>query len=221
MIAAVLSVVLASTAAVAAPKPSAECVTYDGAYAQAPLMTVLGQTGSKVHLQDRALPCPQGSTCPWVRAGYVLPGDQVFVSAPLNGFRCVYMGARGRLTAGFLPDAALAVTASNDLITPAWLVGRWSDGNSLIVVSNKGGELVADGDAIWPGRNFNGPPGPNIGGFQGSARISGSTVTLSDGDCQVEARRRGPYLIVFDNANCGGMNVRFMGIYASGSPFKP
>jgi len=211
---------------VTAPRPSKDCVTYDAAYQQAPLMTVLGAPGSKVRLQDKAIPCRKGSTCPWVRAGYVVSGDQVFASAPTNGFRCIYVGSRGRLTAGFVPDAALAMAATSAAITPAWLNGRWSDGVDLIVISEKNSGLTADGDGVWPARNFTGWPPSREGSFQGvprisGDRISGDTVTIADGICRVAARRRGPYLIVSDSESCGGMNVRFMGIYVSGSTLKP
>jgi hypothetical protein len=184
-------------------------------------MTVLGLKGSKVHLQDQPLPCQQGATCPWVRAGYVVAGDQVFASGPVNGFRCVYVGATGKLSAGFVPNSALRVVEGDDAITPAWLIGRWSDGNDIIVVSKKEGELSAEGDGIWPGRNFAGPPGPNFGSFQGAPKMAGDKMTIEDGPCRVDAYRRGPYLIVSDNENCGGMNVRFKGIYVSGSTLKP
>jgi hypothetical protein len=35
----------------------------------------------------------------------------------------------------------------------------------------------------------------------------------SGADCDVTMRRRGPYLVVDDNRNCGGLNVTFEGIY--------
>jgi hypothetical protein len=206
---------------VIAPKPGKDCVTYDGAYEQAPLMKVLGPPGSRVRLQDKAVPCSKGSTCSWVRGGYVVPGDQVFASAPINGFRCIYVGSRGRLSAGFVPDAALAPATDSGAITPAWLVGRWSDGSDLIVISERNGQLMADGDGVWPGRDFAGPPGPHEGSFRGVPKISADTVTVADDICRVEARRRGPYLIFTDNSSCGGANVRFRGIYVSGSTLKP
>jgi len=34
-----------------------------------------------------------------------------------------------------------------------------------------------------------------------------------DAACAVTLERRGPYLLVNDNARCGGNNVRFVGIY--------
>ena len=34
-----------------------------------------------------------------------------------------------------------------------------------------------------------------------------------EGDCAVELRQLGPYLLVQDNNNCGGMGVSFSGLY--------
>jgi hypothetical protein len=40
-------------------------------------------------------------------------------------------------------------------------------------------------------------------------------VTAGDtSDCKVWMRRLGSFLIVDDNMNCGGMNVRFTGVYS-------
>ena len=207
---------LAASLPATPPVPAAQCVTYDSHYATAPLMRVSGLKTTKVHLQDQARPCPETSACAWRRAAYRVPGDVVLVSAPVNGFRCAYVGSRGRLSAGFLPTASLIADDERTDITPGWLRGRWSDGSDLITIEQRGGHLIAHGDGIWPGRNFAGPPGPNIGEFQGEPMISGDHVAIYDGTCHVEARRRGPYLIVSDNQNCGGMSVRFQGIYVAG-----
>ena len=115
--------VLGAPAGVVAPKPGADCVTYDAAYERAPLMKVVALPGARVHLQDKAAPCPSGAGCPWARAGYVASGDVVFASAPVHGFRCVYAGSRGRLSAGFVPDAALAPADEGG---PTSAISSWS-----------------------------------------------------------------------------------------------
>jgi hypothetical protein len=219
--AALLALAISSSpASIVAPKPGADCVTYDGAYERAPLMKVIAPTGARVRFQDTAEPCQNGAGCRWVRAGYVAPGDVVFASAPINGFRCVYAGSRGKLSAGFVPDASLTPADEGRPITPAWLVGRWANFGDLILVSSRNGRLEAKGEAIWPGRGVAGPPGPNFGDFEGTPIISGTAVVVASGVCRVEAHRRGPYLVVSDNQQCGGMNVNFSGIYVSGSSLK-
>jgi hypothetical protein len=80
---------LATSAPAADP---ASCVTYDGAYATAPLLQVRGAADQHVNLLDRAEACPAAAACGWRRDAYVIGGDVVLASAPVNGFRCVYVG---------------------------------------------------------------------------------------------------------------------------------
>ena len=210
-----------ATAAIAAPTAGADCLTYDRAYEAAPLMRVTPAQGDRVFLQSRAQPCPAAATCAWRRPGYVLAGDVVLASASRNGFRCIYVGSAGRFTAGFVPDAVLAPGPKDgETIDPAFLTGRWSDGEDLVVFAVRGPRIVADGDGVWPGRDFAGPPGPHVGGFHGSVVATRTGLMVVDDTCEVTARRRGPYLLFADNENCGGLNVRFMGLYAKGSRLK-
>ncbi len=212
----------AAAKGVSAPQPGANCLTYDRQYESAPLMRVLPAPGGRVHLQDAARPCAAGARCAWVRAGYVVPGDVVVASAPRDGFRCVYAAGPGRVVAGFVPDAALAPDPNEgQVFAPGWLPGRWSDGSDLVVITRKGPGFVADGDGIWPGRGFAGPPGPHVGEFHASVSSDGGRIKMVDAECVVTARRRGPFLLFADNENCGGLNVRFMGLYAKGSHLKP
>ncbi len=56
------------------------------------------------------------------------------------------------------------------------------------------------------------------GEVNADAKLDGNVVFFREGpneesDCTVRVARRGPYLILNDNGVCGGMNVRFSGIY--------
>jgi len=58
----------------------------------------------------------------------------------------------------------------------------------------------------------------NDGAFGATAAVPGSgELIFRDGEgdamCEVKLHRRGPYLVASDNSQCGGMNVRFNGIY--------
>jgi hypothetical protein len=66
----------------------------------------------------------------------------------------------------------------------------------------------------------------NLGSFDATATPSASDVSFtvgeestlpidrgSESDCKVWMRLLGPYLLVSDNMNCGGMNVSFDGLY--------
>jgi hypothetical protein len=211
----------AALPAVSAPPIQGECLTYDRAYTAAPLMTIkTGLPGGRVYLQDKAQPCAPGKTCAFVRKAYVLPGDTVLASQARNGFRCVYVGGAGRLSAGFVPDAALAPAPPYAPLDAAFLVGRWTDNDDHLTFKLAKGKLVVDGDAVWPSAK---PPkgvpesrfAPNIGEVEGAVRLAGPRFEVGDVEeaCRVWGYRRGPYLIVDDNGNCGGMNVRFSGVY--------
>lgn len=218
MILAGLAAATLALPAVVAPPTRDTCLTYDSAYAAAPLMTV--RPGGRVYLQDKAQPCAPGKTCAFVRKAYLVPGDVVLASQPRSGFRCIYAGAGGRLWAGFVPDAALTPAPAYGPLDPKFLVGRWIDGEDHLSFKLAKGRLVVDGDAIWPGSK---PPkgvpasrfAPNIGEVAGAVRIAGSRFEVGDPEeeCRVWGYRRGPYLVVQDNENCGGMNVRFQGVY--------
>lgn len=221
MILAALAAATAALAAIVAPPARTTCLTYDSAYATAPLMAVKpGAPGGRVYLQDKAEPCAAGRTCAFVRKAYVVPGDLVLASQARNGFRCVYVGAAGKLSAGFVPDTALTLAPVYTPLDAPFLVGRWSDYDDHLTFKLVKSRVVVDGDAIWPGAKP--PPGvplsrfaPNIGEVTGAIRLTGPRFEVGDveEDCRVWGYRRGPYLVVDDNNNCGGMNVRFRGVY--------
>jgi hypothetical protein len=57
--------------------------------------------------------------------------------------------------------------------------------------------------------------GDNIhtGVVNGSARPEGNVLVVEDDICRATLRLVGDYLVVSDNSDCGGMNVRFDGVY--------
>jgi len=207
--------------AVVAPDSKGICLTFDDAYGSAPLMVVRSDVASgRVRLQDQAKPCPAHVACAFVRKAYILPGDTVLASAPLNGYRCIYVGARGSLSAGFVPEEALKPSSAEGAsITPSFLAGRWRDADDDLVFKVKGASVSVVGSAYWPGRKpAYRPDGSEIsihtGDVDGNVRLEGPRFDVGDDqDCHVWGWRRGPYLVVEDNSGCGGANVRFLGVY--------
>jgi hypothetical protein len=192
------------------------CVTYDPAYQAAPLMRVRGGAGDRVRMQDRAEACPATGACPWRRQGYVVGGDVVFASAPVNEFRCVYVGAStGEILAGFLPAERLEPQGEAGPVTPEFLKGTWrADEYSRIVFRQEGARALASGSATY-GEGAS----TNMGEFDGEVALSGARFSYREEDgCEVTGLRRGPYLVVRDNNQCGGLNVTFNGIYVRTEP---
>jgi hypothetical protein len=193
------------------------CVTYDPSYQAAPLMRVRGGAGDRLRMQDRAEACPASGACPWRREGYVIGSDVVLASAPVNGFRCVYVGAAstGEILAGFLPADGLEPVEEAGPVTPEFLAGTWSaDDYSRIVFRQEGGRTLASGSATY-GEGAS----TNMGEFEGELALDGPRFSYGDEEgCEVTGVRRGPYLVVRDNNQCGGLNVTFNGIYVRTGP---
>jgi len=84
-------------------------------------------------------------------------------------------------------------------------------GNPITFSASDGKKVQATGKATWHGR----PGVAHYGSFSATAEPEGNSAEFREppGRCQVNVHRRGPYLIVDDDSRCGGMNVRFQGIY--------
>ena len=202
-----------ASAEAGAPTPDpASCVTYDGAYAAAPLMRVRGAADSQVRFQDRAEACPASGDCGWRRDGYVIGGDVVLASAEVNGFRCVYAPTTGGdLAAGFLPAAELEPAGAAEPLTPEFLAGRWRHlGETEIAFTRASPALTVKGRASY---EAGGPGTETVGELDGPVVLAGEEARYAADGCEVTLRRRGPFLVASDNNACGGMNVSFGGIY--------
>jgi hypothetical protein len=194
-----------------APDIEKSCLTYDGRYEVAPMRQVKPAKGeSRVYLQKAATACPASGECSQRQKAFLVEGDQVFVSKEKGGFRCAYYGtASGKLIAGFLPEDSLAPIREETLLTSGFLEGDWLDsGDEVHFKAAANGKVHASGSATWQGLNT-----VNEGEFDAESTVSGSLAAFHDDGCEVTVRRRGNYLLLDDNSQCGGMNVRFHDIY--------
>ena len=214
LVGAFVSPAIAADGGVVAPDIEASCETYDAKYEVAPMMLVHPAAGdARVFLQKAAKACPAIGACAQRQKAFLIEGDQVLVSKVKDGFRCAYYGtAGGNLIAGFLPDSALAPAQENNQLTPDFLVGTWHNGTDTVKIASHGqGKVHASGNATWQGAGD-----PHEGSFEADALVSGTHLAFKDDACEVQVQRRGNYLLLDDNSACGGMNVRFMGIYVRG-----
>ncbi|PWK87780.1 hypothetical protein [Fulvimonas soli] len=148
--------------------------------------------------------------------GYVVPGDTVLTGRALGAFRCAFYPNDAGGSAGWVRADRLQPQPVPAAPPPhAWL-GKWKDGDNALVLRREGGMLAAKGEAYWPSAD---PPqeqfpgGPNVGGLEGKAAPAGNRAVFVDGECRVTATLVGSLLVVADNGGCGGMNVRFDGVY--------
>jgi len=98
----------------------------------------------------------------------------------------------------------------------AWS-GAWVNGYGRIVVaaSNPPGKLHLEGTAEWHGKG----DVVHTGSFSGDAAPDGNHVHIAEGgadSCAVDLTLIGKYMVGDDNNKCGGMNVRFWGVWKRG-----
>lgn len=143
---------------------------------------------------------------------YLIAGDQVLVSRRYGAWICAwYQPQRGSETVGWLPADSLVI--SEQAAQPAlekW-IGRWNyyDQTLNIRRGSKRGFLSVKGDAVWRGMGDN----VNVGSVKAVALPQGNELILIEEECRVTLKSVGDYIIAMDNSECGGMNVRFNGVY--------
>ncbi len=197
------------------PKVEESCEPADVRYAVAPLFRIVtAKPGDRVHLLARKQPCAEGAQCPHRRRSYLVGGDIVFGGPEDRGFRCVYFGSRrGALVTGFVSARQLAPVEAETALNRAFLIGAWRRdvASSIAIRADGAAGIAVSGSGYWKGVSS-----ANVGEFSAKAAAVASPLLLlreEDDGCTVVIERRGPYLLVNDNARCGGHNVRFIGIY--------
>lgn len=168
------------------------------------LVRVLRRTGLLMDSGQKK-GCPQaGATC-------ALPGshadasDELLVNSELPGFFCAYRPKDG--DGGWIAKSDVVLAPQQPTAQPsmaAW-IGQWRDGDDRIRIAQRGKALTFDGEASWADQNS--------GSFSGTATPKGASASVTDDACTVTMRLLGAYLVVDDNGECGGMNVRFTGVY--------
>jgi len=166
-------------------------------------------------------PCP---VCPSDDAAcksksYVLPGDVVIAGRSFKGYRCIlYRNDKNVAgSAGYVPEGRLEALPVAQVAQKDWL-GAWRMGDDAITLHARGDKLSARGEAYWPSANPSlkeRPGGPNMGEMSGLAAPKGNQVSFVDDEdeCHVNLTLLPPFLLAHDNERCGGMNVRFDGVY--------
>jgi len=196
------------------------------------LNLTLGHISSKatrVHFIKDGLPgCPDRTPVCADKA-YLVPGDRLILSTRHDVFICAtYVNAKRNARVGWLPADAVAYDVAKPAALTDW-VGEWSyDEADISVKVGKTGTLLIRGSATFGARNPDRAKrgAVNVGEMKGEVAPTGDRLSFAVGnadtlpvdkgeefDCKVWMRRLGPWLIVDDNDNCGGLNVTFRGFY--------
>lgn len=158
---------------------------------------------------------------------YLLVGDNVVTGKVVPGYTCsLYGSSNGRVTTGWLPTNKLQPLPPEPIPLAAWS-GQWTRKGEVdwrsssieIYPDVKSGLLRIEGHGHWAASEKDAQyRGPNTGQFSAFTRPDGRYLHVVDSyyetsSCQVDLVLLPPYLLVKDNNQCGGMNVRFLGLY--------
>jgi hypothetical protein len=165
-----------------------------------------------------AAACP-AATKACQKKSYLVTGDLVLVGTTRGDFTCVtYQAplAKKHVWAnGWLPSAALTPVTPMPSPTMSDWIGSWCNpGCRIDIKAGDGGKLHIDAEGLFPtAHDF------HNGAFKAEVAAHDDTIAFADdgsnyGDgCQVRMQRIGPWLLVVDNAGCGGAGVTFTGLY--------
>jgi hypothetical protein len=168
--------------------------------------------------KDACPVCP-GADALCRQKSYLVPGNVVVTARTHEAYRCVLYRDEKNVagSAGYVPAERLEALPSAEPALADW-AGEWRKGDDVITLRVSGGKLRASGEAYWPSANPSPrdvPGGPHTGQMSGVAAPTGASVRFVDSeeDCEVTLTLLPPLLLARDNNSCGGMNVRFDGVY--------
>ncbi|MEG0183568.1 MAG: hypothetical protein RR704_08960 [Stenotrophomonas sp.] len=159
--------------------------------------------------------CPAKGEPACRQRSYVVRGDTVVTGRDQGAYRCAFFPNKVGGSAGWVDRSRLQPLPPVTPTLQDW-AGDWQDGDNSLRISVQGGQLHVEGDAYWPSANptpEQRPYGPNMGQVDARAAPRGTEVEFTEDTCKVQVHSLGDVLIVADNSECGGMNVRFNGVY--------
>ncbi len=178
-------------------------------------LAAVGGTAPKLYFFNDRDGCPQkGAACR--TKAYVVPGDRLLLGKTHGEWTCAWYQGTSRETVGWVRNTDLLEQPDTAVQTGDWL-GKWKEvykGPGRIAISRMGDTLQVNGDTRWIGQNTE-----NVGGIAGKLTVSGAHGHVGPAggqdtyECSADMVRIGEFLIVHDNGGCGGLNVRFDGLY--------
>lgn len=187
------------------------------------------RSAGRVHFYDAACDAGTKGLEACRRKAYVQPGDAVLIGDVHDTTACAtFVDTKGRATSGIIKGDTVEPVRGADQATSRAFIGTWVREEAEIKVTRNGAALAFDGSATYGAKDPNrvARGAVNSGaldvttdpkGNRLSAGIGGGLAVPKDKaavtDCQVDMIALGPYLVVKDNMQCGGMNVSFTGVY--------
>jgi hypothetical protein len=223
-----ITIVVASTGTLAAQTVAPRCggVVSTNLESEPKLAEVLGPEGADAFYPwkdcspDRG-ECEKGSP--------VLPEQPVEVIFVRGDWTCVDVTGTGGSGGEWVQSGKLSPLVSDPEPRLAAWVGTWwpfgvkrgPGSNHLVIEKTPTNDtLRVHGNAYWYGPIVDGHPVTHFGGVDGESKPQGNYLRIQELDkggnpvgCNVAMRLVGQYLVVADNSQCGGMNVRFWGLW--------
>lgn len=141
-------------------------------------------------------------------------GTLVAVSKPFGDFYCTFDPSDQ--SAGWVAAAAIRFEPAKDVTDADWM-GVWSDGSNRIEIKQAADGLHVIGNAQWFGATLDsGEQVVHEGELDFTATAEKGRLVLraaEEYECAAELIHLGRLLVIRDNSYCGGMNVRFNGVY--------
>lgn len=185
------------------------------------LAEIVAASGEKVHARNDWGGCPDKDGCK--QSGYLINGDKVLITPEINAWVCVYYLGKSNDYAGYVPKEninyipySLKPKLSNWFGVWKSLGGEYA--NSLNITLDEKGRLQVNGQAYWyGGQNSFNEDIVHVGQVSACAKPEANKLTIKEGDdefsCKLNLELLSTFLVVSDNGNCGGMNVRFNAVY--------
>ena len=141
-------------------------------------------------------------------------GDPVTIYRVDGAWTCGYLEQRGGATPAWLKSADIREIHGDPAPALAAWAGNWENGEGSIRITANGGKLHLAGDNVWKGATTT-----HTGDFEGDAVPNGNHLRFGEGgagSCTVDLTLFGKAMVANDNEACGGLNVRFRGVWKRG-----
>jgi hypothetical protein len=184
------------------------------------IATFAGEAKARLYFFNDMDGCPShGAECQ--SKSYVVPGDELIVGKQHGDWSCVWYAGKTHETVGWVLNRQLRFAEPE--AHPNWN-GKWKQYAypGYISIARKADSYFVLGNMKWIGAQLaDGSRVEHLGELEGELRVENNRAyvgaSLTDANdtytCGAELLRVGKFLVVHDNAQCGGMNVRFDGVY--------
>jgi hypothetical protein len=177
------------------------------------IATVAPGAQPRLHFHTDVDGCPGNGRPSCQAKAFVVPGDKLLLSKTRGEWACAWYQGKSHETTGWVQRRYLV---EQPQAARADWAGKWKmDGSpGYISIANKDGGWYVLGETRQALPNTE-----NLGEIRGELKVNGNHAHLGgqekpDGfDCVADFTRAGEFLIVRDNESCGGVNVRFNGVY--------